>query len=744
MHPNSPIVAAAMQALRLASFMHKPTLLGIQALIMIGPFLTNSGRFLDAWTLFGTTIRLAHSIGLHRHPKYLDPAPPTQRECSIRQTLWWWMLHMDQEYSMTLGRPLGISGIGDCPPPLELTTDTRMLRFGEFVNHFTLLARQILSSDRLSNPRIDEFTDLLKGLLDTMPEMLQFDETWLEEGREIPEWPLGAMAAGAFTLKSFGHSFAMPLTHPVFYCKTHTYLILLNRQRLEKQGAHNCSHQTSPVARSAPPCFQPVNTPTSTHPSPMSTKASLRGRALVLSSSEDLLTAFLFFHARVPAALICWTMGQQAFNSCMILLLDAMETADLSRIGKVEKAYVVFLQLQNNGVHELASLAVERVSWGLAELGRMKKELGASAKVQPMSFARGGVPGCDMDTQGAAGSEAVAPGVMHDTVMGNTGMLLLEDPGLQSFVPEAFAPLTWALGGEDHTRGFQTQGRVKQEQRHWPKQAEHGGHHIDDDAKPTSLATEDARAPFRSSEQMQGRQGSAPGSAPLRYATFGTAPHHPSRDQPQGLTSPISPLPRPGLTVEQERRDTDTGSPQLPPPHLRHHSYPSAHHNSTTPVAGLPPDRRQRDDGPRAGILGSLETDRKRVWDGKMDMNKSTPHFTTPRHLLQTLPECAPIAAIAAQPNTNVHPSWAARPAIPISSISEPALNYSPHLTSRQHMTDGGQPAPTHAPHDMWMHTWQNTLSFNLSSASGETAPATAEQVEVEEWRRFMGGNSAA
>jgi len=105
---------------------------------------------------------------------------------------------MDQEYSMTLGRPLGISGIGDCPPPLELTTDTRMLRFGEFVNHFTLLARQILSSDRLTNPRIDEFTDLLKGLLETMPEMLQFDETWLDEGKEIPEWPLGAMAAGSF------------------------------------------------------------------------------------------------------------------------------------------------------------------------------------------------------------------------------------------------------------------------------------------------------------------------------------------------------------------------------------------------------------------------------------------------------------------------------------------------------------------------------------------------------------------
>lgn len=189
-----------MQALRMASYLHKPTILAIETLIMMGPYLTHSGRFVEAWTLFGTTIRMAQSIGLHRNPKYLDPAPPTQRECAVRQTLWWWMLHMDEQYSMTLGRPLGISGIGDCPPPHELTTDPHMLRFGDFVNHFTLLARQILSSDRLTDARIDEFTDLLKSLLDTMPEMLQFDESWVRKETEIPEWPLSAMAAGLFIL----------------------------------------------------------------------------------------------------------------------------------------------------------------------------------------------------------------------------------------------------------------------------------------------------------------------------------------------------------------------------------------------------------------------------------------------------------------------------------------------------------------------------------------------------------------
>lgn len=60
---DNATVAAAMQALRVASFMNRPTLLVIETLIMIGPYLTNGGKFLDAWALFGVTIRLAQSIG---------------------------------------------------------------------------------------------------------------------------------------------------------------------------------------------------------------------------------------------------------------------------------------------------------------------------------------------------------------------------------------------------------------------------------------------------------------------------------------------------------------------------------------------------------------------------------------------------------------------------------------------------------------------------------------------------------
>lgn len=181
--------------LREASFMNRPTLLGIQTLIMMGPYLTNTGRFLDAWTLFGTTIRLAHSVGLHRHPSLLDPTPPL-RETTIRQTLWWWMLHMDQQYSITLGRPLGISGFGDCPQPQLVTTNVTKLRLYQFIDAFTVMSRQILGSHEMTSiQRIDEYTDKIVSLWDTMPAALQFNESWVQPTTQLPEWPLEALSA---------------------------------------------------------------------------------------------------------------------------------------------------------------------------------------------------------------------------------------------------------------------------------------------------------------------------------------------------------------------------------------------------------------------------------------------------------------------------------------------------------------------------------------------------------------------
>lgn len=353
------------------------------------------------------------------------------------------------------------------------------------------------------------------------------------------------------------------LIFKVYYCKTHNYLILLNRQRINSYTS---------MTKSPWPSFRPVNPPTSSQPSPKtSNKALLRGRPLVLSSSEDLLTAFLFFYARIPAALICWTLGQQAFNSCMILLLDATETGNLGRIWKVEKAYAVFKELENNGVHKLASLAVERISWGLEKLRKMKDQIdrgivgAGNIRAAPVtSFRRGEIQGCDTAMRTASGSEAIlGSGQMHDTVMGNTGMLLLEDPGLQSFVAEAFTPMTWAIAGVD--RGDAASTPLKQNKESWHQ----GEENQSDDTKPM-ISTESVRD-SRSAGGVQGSHGSAPGSAPIRYATFLTAPSQ-EQPQPQGLTSPTSPPTESMLMQAQNERcqhlqGTSTNTHQSLPSH---------------------------------------------------------------------------------------------------------------------------------------------------------------------------------
>ena len=224
-------------------------------------------------------------------------------------------------------------------------------------------------------------------------------------------------------------------TKTVYYCKTHTYLILLNRQRIEKHSVFTQGSLTHDPTLS----FRAINTTPTSQASPSaSTKAPLRGRPLVLFSSEEVITAFMFFYFRGPAALIDWTLCQQAFNSCMLLLYDALETRRITTgVRKVEQVFVVFQELQDNGVHELASQAVARISGGLAELHKIVA-CSSTGNTTPSRQQQ-----LHISTREAKQNEAAYYSDSMDAVMGSTGMTLLEDPGLQSFVHEAYAPITW-------------------------------------------------------------------------------------------------------------------------------------------------------------------------------------------------------------------------------------------------------------------------------------------------------------
>jgi len=289
---------------------------------------------------------------------------------------------MDMQYSMSLGRPLGISSMGDCPAPEPIARDPLNQSLSNYLAQFSILGRQILSAAYSSNEQIDSFTDQLLALFDTLPDMVRFDVTWLDKQKPLPEWPLDVQAG-------------------ILHAQLHNFLLLLNRQRIE-----NARRQSADPHADL--------TPT---PSTANAYSAPRGRERVLLSCRALLTAFEFFQTRVQAALICWTLGQMAFNAAMILLLSMLETSDTQDLRAVERTYSTFLEMNKLGVHKLAGAAVER-------LGVILKEY------------RPGDPATE-------------------TVMGQQGMMLLEDPGLQGSMPESFSPLNFQMAGGADTPGMQ-------------------------------------------------------------------------------------------------------------------------------------------------------------------------------------------------------------------------------------------------------------------------------------------------
>lgn len=282
---------------------------------------------------------------------------------------------MDQNYSMALGRPLAISSMGDCPSPEQIIPNPVVQSLSNYIAQFSILGRQILSAGRLNNDQIDRFTDDLLTLQKTLPDVMLFDVAWLNKDRALPGWPLDAQSG-------------------ILHAKTHNFLILLNRQRLE--NVHHDGHRSHPSEASAlPPLTDANHVP--------------RGRERVLQSCRALLCAFEFFQTRVRAAMICWTMGQMAFNASMILTLSMLETGETQDLLAVQHTYSAFLEMNKLGIHKLAGAAVER-------LGHLMKEF---------------------RTEDPA----------NESVMGQQGMMLLEDPGLQGSLPESFTPLNYRMAG---------------------------------------------------------------------------------------------------------------------------------------------------------------------------------------------------------------------------------------------------------------------------------------------------------
>lgn len=256
----------------------------------------------------------------------------------------------------------------------------------------------------------------------------------------------------------------------VLHCKVHNYLILLNRQRLDtdQSGDGWPSDVRRPSLPRLPSTSSPL-TPLITVTQQTAAQA-LRGRAQVIKSCVALLFAFEFFYKRLPAELIDWTIGQQAFNACMILLLDMHETRDLRHQPRTDCAFAIFRDLDEKGVHMLAKLAVTRISREMVRLRNAREQWASastlssspvdtrteiqtrgSGSVQTLSRRPSGpflaiqrrvsgpVPTSQNQSFHSIMEDIDRPGHDKDTVMGNTGMFLLEDAGLQAMAAPTFS-----------------------------------------------------------------------------------------------------------------------------------------------------------------------------------------------------------------------------------------------------------------------------------------------------------------
>ncbi|KAF3905899.1 hypothetical protein AA313_de0210066 [Arthrobotrys entomopaga] len=313
--------AASFQTLRIMGFSAKPDALVLQTLLMMLPYLTNSGRCCDAWVVHGMGIRVAQSMGYHRDPTLLRPSPPPH-EAHVRRILWWWVLYQDVHLSMIFGRPLGVSGIGDVLPPQLVTP--MPTTFEEFVMPYTVLMRQLLSSDDLNEATIDKLTDEAFGLLERLPPVLKFDpETWTRDDFSGPPWPKNMLAV-------------------LHASKVHNMVILLNKRRKDLEKTKGTGEQGIGLQR-------------------------------VLSSCRLILRCQEFMHKHARQGLLCWFSNQCWFNASMLLGLNMLDQGHYPELAsdraELQKSYMRFQDEAYLGIHELAAIAVEH-------LGRMFQKVG--------------------------------------------------------------------------------------------------------------------------------------------------------------------------------------------------------------------------------------------------------------------------------------------------------------------------------------------------------------------------------
>lgn len=447
---------------------------------------------------------------------------------------------------------------------------------------------------------------------------------------------------------------------------------------------------------------------------------------MVLASAAGILTAFLYFYTRAPASLVSWTIAQQAFNSSMLLLLDALETGNFGHVRKVEHAYVVFRELQDNGVHKLASLAVKKLSWGLDQLRAMIGENGTLRPVEEINAKlRAHVGVCD----GSKGS--------RDTVMGNTGMLLLEEQGLQSYTTERFAP--FICPGTDVVSVATTPSKLKEEQ-----DSQFYGF-------STLLADENSNRSNKTvpiAKELQDGVKSLPGAALKRYRASPSQEHFQLQSSVTGPASRMSPA---ASVAQQNRNEASTVSG-----HRRHQSRQSLHSRHSNLNQITPPSNKCHDERPDSGTGGCSIIPFNQAWHqlastpSNYEMSAApNRHNSCPaRHEIATTPPVlrpsytSPLAnkvhSAARGERYDMHTQWSANHTAPILDSAEPRMVLSP-MTEQGHFIPDFRHRNGRQQHVLYQYPFPNDA---MATSTAEHSAMIVEQMTVDEWKRRIDGGA--
>lgn len=97
-------ISASHQALRMFSYLGRPSMRSIQTMVLITYFLMNDNHASDAWAFAGILQRQAYAIGLNRDPSIVNPdAPPS--EMQQRRKVWQAVFMQDTFLSVIIKLP---------------------------------------------------------------------------------------------------------------------------------------------------------------------------------------------------------------------------------------------------------------------------------------------------------------------------------------------------------------------------------------------------------------------------------------------------------------------------------------------------------------------------------------------------------------------------------------------------------------------------------------------------------------